>query len=53
MLYKVCFYPESVSLQQRWASQDLKKLVRPEWHDELDKIYSYKKLKFLVNNKKA
>jgi hypothetical protein len=45
MLYKVCFFPHDVSLQQRWAS-DLKKLVRHEWHEELDKIYFYKKLQF-------
>lgn len=51
MLYKVCFYPTSVSLQQRWASKDLKQLVRPEWHDELDKIYSYKTLKVLATKK--
>jgi hypothetical protein len=44
MLYKVCFFPTDVSLQQRWASE-LKQLVRPEWHDTLDIIFSYKKLK--------
>jgi hypothetical protein len=49
MLYKVCFFPETVSLQQRWASE-LKELVRPEWHDALDQIYFYKRIKFLVSN---
>lgn len=44
MLYKVCFFPTDVSLQQRWASE-LKQLVRAEWHDSLDIIFSYKKLK--------
>lgn len=47
MLYKVCFFPDNVSLQQRWASE-LKQLVRPEWHDALDKIYFYKRIKFLA-----
>lgn len=47
MLYKVCFFPDNVSLQQRWASE-LKQLVRPEWHDALDEIYFYKKIKFLA-----
>lgn len=41
MLYKVCFFPNNVSLQERWASE-LKDLVRPDWHDEIDKIYKYK-----------
>ena len=50
MLYKVCFFPNTVSDQQRWVSQ-LKSIIRPEWHDEIDKIYSYKKLQFL--SKKA
>ncbi len=46
MLYKICFFPNDVSLQQRWASE-LKSMIRPEWHDEIDKIYSYKRIKFL------
>lgn len=46
MLYKVCFFANDVSLQQRWASE-LKELVRPEWHTEIDKIYLYKTIKFL------
>lgn len=45
MLYKVCFFPDDVSLQQRWASE-LKQLVRPEWHDTLDKMFLYKTLQF-------
>lgn len=46
MLYKVCFFPDDVSLQQRWASE-LKQLVRPEWHDTLDKIVLYKTMQFI------
>nr|YP_010987515.1 LAGLIDADG homing endonuclease [Hydrocytium acuminatum]WOR09560.1 LAGLIDADG homing endonuclease [Hydrocytium acuminatum] len=46
MLYKVCFFPNDVHLQQRWASE-LKQMVRPEWHQEIDKIFLYKKIKFL------
>lgn len=48
MLYKVCFFPNDVSLQQRWASE-LKALVRAEWHDTLDKIYQYKTVKYYSN----
>ena len=40
MLYKVCFCPLDRSRQQRWASE-LKELVRPEWHDTIDKTISY------------
>lgn len=47
MLYKACFFPDDVFLQQRWASE-LKEMVRPEWHDALDKIYFYKRIKFLA-----
>lgn len=43
MLYKICFFPNNVSLQQRWASE-LKNLVRPDWHDEIEKIYQYKRM---------
>lgn len=46
MLYKVCFFPDDVSLQERWASE-LKQLVRSEWHDALDQIFWYKTLKSL------
>jgi len=46
MLYKICFFPDDVSLQQCWASE-LKSMVRLEWHNEIDKIYSYKRMKFL------
>lgn len=40
MLYKVCLNPLDPVRLQRWTSE-LKTLVRPDWHDELDKIYSY------------
>jgi hypothetical protein len=40
MLYKVCFCPLDRSRQQRWASE-LKGLVRPEWHDTIDKYINY------------
>lgn len=46
MLYKVCFFPDDVSLQQRWASE-LKQLIRAEWHDTIDKLYLYKKMQHI------
>lgn len=40
MLYKVCFTPTDANLQQRWTTE-MKKLVRKEWHDEIDKQNFY------------
>ncbi len=40
MLYKVCFYPINKTLLERWTTE-IKKLVREEWHDEIDKQYFY------------
>jgi hypothetical protein len=40
MLYKVCLYPLDPVRLERWTSK-LKTLVRPDWHDEFDRIYSY------------
>lgn len=40
MIYKVCLYPLDNTRLQRWTS-DLKQMVRPEWHDEIDQIYAY------------
>lgn len=41
MLYKVCLYKSNdPAFLQRWISE-LKSLVRPEWHVELDKHYDY------------
>nr|AAA67802.1 putative protein of 262 amino acids [Lobochlamys segnis]ALO21062.1 putative LAGLIDADG homing endonuclease [Lobochlamys segnis] len=40
MLYKVCFMAESnLSLSQRWKTE-VKGLVRPEFAEEIDKIYA-------------
>lgn len=52
MLYKICFFPADVPLQQRWASE-LKTMVRDDWHSTIDKIYLYKTLSFLYNYNKA
>lgn len=40
MLYKVFLCPKDSTRRQRWASK-LKTLIRPEWHDEIDKYYAY------------
>lgn len=40
MLYKVCLYPEDVEILKRWTSE-LKTLVRPEFHGEINKYYAY------------
>jgi len=40
MLYKVCLYPLDSSRLQRWTSE-LKTLIKPEWHDYLEKYYAY------------
>lgn len=40
MLYKVCFYPTNKTLLQHWTTE-IKKLVRKEWHNEIDKQYFY------------
>ena len=40
MLYKVCLSPLDDDSRQRWITE-LKTLVRPDWHDEIDKIYLY------------
>jgi hypothetical protein len=39
MLYKVCLYHVSSSNRQRWTST-LKTLIRPDWHSEIDNIYT-------------
>lgn len=40
MLYKVCFYPTNQNLLERWTTE-IKRLVRTEWHQEIDKQYLY------------
>ena len=40
MLYKICLFPEDSGIRQRWTSE-LKTLVRPDFHFEIDKYYAY------------
>lgn len=40
MLYKVCLFPENREILERWTSE-LKQLVRPDFHNEIDKYYAY------------
>lgn len=47
MIYKVCFFPIDVPIQQRWATE-LKDMIRPEWHDEIDQILYFKRFSQLT-----
>jgi hypothetical protein len=47
MIYKVCFFPIGVPIQQRWATE-LKDMIRPEWHDEIDQILYFKRFSQLT-----
>lgn len=40
MLYKICLFPNDSGIRQRWTSE-LKTLVRPDFHFEIDKYYAY------------
>jgi hypothetical protein len=40
MLYKVCLFPIDRAIRQRWISE-LKQLVRPDFHFEIDKYYAF------------
>jgi hypothetical protein len=51
MLYKVCFYPSgNKELLERWSTE-MKQLIRPEWHDEINKQNAYYGIKLTKTSK--